>query len=119
MSMRVKRATRVADLIKRELAGLLLRRIKDPRLNGVTIAGVELTEDLRHARVFFSLLGDSDRRKQAEEGLESARGFMRHEIGQALRIKYIPEIEFKYDSSFEYAEHIETLFQQIKHHELD
>jgi ribosome-binding factor A len=80
---------------------------------------VELTQDLRHARVYFTLLGDRQRREQAEQGLESARGFMRREIGQVMRIKYIPDIEFKYDSSFEYAERIETLFQQIKHHELD
>ena len=113
-----KRSTRVADLLKREFADLLLRRIKDPRVQGITITDVELTEDLRHARVYFTLIGDQQRREEAVRGLESAKGFVRREIGQALRIKYIPEIEFKYDSSFDHAERMETLFHQIKHHDL-
>jgi ribosome-binding factor A len=119
MSAGCKRSARVADLLQREFADLLLRRIKDPRVQGVTITGVELTEDLRHARVYFTLMGDQRRRLEAGRGLESAKGFMRREIGQTLRIKYTPEIEFKYDSSFDYAERMETLFHQIRHHDLD
>jgi ribosome-binding factor A len=71
-----KRADRIADLILKELAEVLLRRVKDPRLADITLTNVEVSPDLRHAKVYYSLLGDDEKRNKATVGLESARGFV-------------------------------------------
>ena len=109
----------MADQLKREIAGLLLRKIKDPRVQSVTITGVKLTNDLKKARIYFVLRGGDDKKKEeALRGMQSAKGFIRHELGNTLNLKYIPEIDFYYDGSFDYAERIETLIDRIKdeHH---
>ena len=108
-----KRAVRVADQLQRELAAILLRKIKDPRLESLTISGVKVTDDLRLARVYYVIRGDESQRDEALAGLNKAKGFIRREIGQALKLKYVPDLEFFYDNSFDYAERIETLIQKI------
>ena len=118
MSVKPKRSTRVADQLKREIAGLLLRKIKDPRVQSVTITGVKLTNDLKKASIYFVLRGDDQKKEEALRGMRSAKGFIRYELGNTLNLKYVPEIEFYYDGSFDYAERIETLIDKIKeeHH---
>jgi ribosome-binding factor A len=108
-----KRSHRVADVIQRELADLLYRRIKDPRLNRVTITGVELTDDLRHARIFYCFLGADAEKEAVVKGLHKARGFIRRELGRRLQLRYTPDLEFRFDPSFDYGAKIDRLLSEI------
>ncbi|HUU39975.1 MAG TPA: 30S ribosome-binding factor RbfA [Desulfatiglandales bacterium] len=107
------RSYRVGDQILREISSILLRRIKDPRLKGVTLTDVKMTKDLRHAYVYYSLLGQDEQISQAQEGFESAKGFIRKEMSEGLRLRYVPDIEFRYDTSLEYGQKIEKLLEKI------
>ena len=99
--MEFKRADRVAEEIRAELADIVLRKLKDPRVGFVTFTRVELTDDLRHAKVFFSLLGDEAAKKESLKGLRSATHFIRGEIGRRLKLRCTPEIAFIIDESME------------------
>lgn len=114
--MEYKRCDRVADLIQREIADLLLRRVKDPRVANLTVTGVDVSADLQHARVFYCIMGgnsDENSRKHASLGLEKAGGFIRQEIGKRLRLRYIPQLDFQYDTSFDYGDKIERLLKEL------
>jgi ribosome-binding factor A len=111
-----KRSDRVADLLQKEIAELVFRRVKDPRAASVIISGVDVSGDIRHARVFFCLMGgsaDEDAKKKAASGLEKAKGFIRQELGRRLSLRYIPQLEFVYDTSFEYGDKIERLLKEL------
>ena len=110
--MEHKRADRVADLILKELAEVLLRKAKDPRLADITLTAVKVSPDLRQARVFYSLLGDEDKKAAAAVGLESARGFVKSELGRHLR--RIPDIAFYFDASLEHGSRIDRLLTELK-----
>jgi ribosome-binding factor A len=112
--MEGKRSTRVADLIQKEISEILIRSIKDPRIGFVTITRVSMTEDCRLARIYFSILGTDEERKQTLNGLDSAKGFIRKELGGRIRLRYTPELLFLFDPSIEYAIHIEEVIQQIR-----
>jgi ribosome-binding factor A len=112
--MEHKRADRVADLILQELAEVLLRKVKDPRLTDMTLTTVKVSADLRHAKVFYSLLGDDERKAAAAVGLESASGFVKRELSKRLHLRRIPEIEFCFDDSLEYGSHIDRLLTELK-----
>ena len=112
--MEHKRSDRVADLILKELAEVLLRRVKDPRLADITLTVVKVSPDLRHARVFYSLLGDDERKAAAIVGLESARGFVKRELGKRLHLRRIPDVEFLFDGSLEYGSHIDRLLDDLE-----
>lgn len=112
--MEHKRADRVADLILKELAEVLLRRVKDPRLADITLTAVRVSPDLRHARVFYSLLGDDKKKASAAAGLESARGFVKRELGKRLQLRRMPDIEFNFDGSLEYGSHIDRLLDDLE-----
>jgi ribosome-binding factor A len=104
-----RRADRVADLLREALADLLLREIKDPRIGMVTITAVEMTDDLRHARVYFSTVGDEPARQRSLRGLQSAAGFIRREVSHKLQLRYAPEITFQLDSAPERAQRVSEL----------
>jgi ribosome-binding factor A len=110
-----KRCERIADLLQREIADLLLRRVKDPRVDGVTLTGVKVSADLQHARIFYCVMGSSkDEGKEAVAGgLEKAKGFMRQELGKRLHMRYVPQLEFIYDTSFDYGDRIERLLKEL------
>lgn len=108
------RADRVAGEVQKELADLLIRKLKDPRLEGVLISGVKMTTDLQLANVYFSVSGDGDRRQKAQDGLKSAAGFIRQELGRRMELRYIPNVRFFYDESFDYGERIENLIQKLQ-----
>ncbi len=112
--MQHKRVDRVGELILKELAALLLSKVKDPRLADITLTDVQVTPDLRHARVFYSLLGDDERKAEAAVGLESATGFVKRELGKRLQLRRIPDIEFCFDTSLEYGSHIDRLLTELK-----
>ncbi|GAF71008.1 unnamed protein product, partial [marine sediment metagenome] len=98
--MEYRRADSVKGLLQKEIS-LLLRKVKDPRIGFVTITGVEVTDDLRHAKVYVSVMGAESMRTQTMEGLHSAAGFIRRELGRVLTLRRIPEIVFRYDESVE------------------
>ena len=112
MNTRFKRADRVADVIQREISSLLLKKVKDPRIRNVTVTGVKVTDDLRLATVYYTSM-DEDK-EIVGEGLSSAKKMIRREIGRALYLRYVPDIRFDYDSSFDYADRIERLLKGIK-----
>jgi ribosome-binding factor A len=107
------RTQRVGDQILKEISNLLLMKVKDPRLQGATVTEVSMSKDLRHAYVYYSILGEDEQKNQAQEGFESARGFIRREIGERLRLRYVPDIQFRYDESLEYGQKMERLLAKL------
>jgi ribosome-binding factor A len=112
--MEKKRSDKVADLIQREISQMLLKSVKDPRIGFVTITKVNVSEDCRFAKVYFSVAGTLTERERSMKGLNSARGFVRKELGRRIRLRYTPEILFQFDPSIEYAVHMGELIQSIK-----
>ena len=110
-----RRADRVAEGIREEIASFLAHGVKDPRIVGlVTVTAVEVTHDLRHARVFVSVFGSDAERKATVEGLASLAAHLRSRVARVLRLRFAPEIEFRYDPSVERASRIDALLSQIK-----
>jgi len=110
-----RRAERVAEGIRTEVAMFLRDGAKDPRLRGmVTVTGVDVTRDLRHAKVYVSVLGSDKERADTYEGLASVAHHLRGTIGRALRLRAAPEIEFKIDESIAHAARIEALLAQVR-----
>ncbi|MFH2011581.1 MAG: 30S ribosome-binding factor RbfA [Pseudomonadota bacterium] len=112
--MDYKRADRVSDLLKEEIAQMLLRDIKDPRIGFVTITDVEVTDDLRQARVFFSMIESNGEIERTTKGLNSASTYIKKQLGKKLRMRYIPDIVFKFDSSLKYGSHIDSILEGLK-----
>ncbi len=106
------RKDRVAELIRHVICDLVVMKIKDPRVEGVTITEVRMSADLKSAKVYFSSLADG-KAEVHQQGLESAAGFIRRELRQQLDLKYVPELSFFYDSSFDYSAHINELLKRI------
>lgn len=100
--------------MRREIADLLMTKVKDPRVRGITLTGVRLSNDLRYARVFFSIMGGEEEILKAQAGLDSAKGFIKREIGRRMDLKYMPEILFKHDPSLETGSHMERIFEKLK-----
>jgi ribosome-binding factor A len=110
-----RRPDRVAEAIREEVATFLAEGVKDPRVTGlVTVTGVDVTRDLRHARIFVSIMGTDEERAQTLEGLGSVAVHLRGRIGRALRLRSAPELDFQFDRSIASAARIETLLAQIK-----
>jgi ribosome-binding factor A len=110
-----RRPDRVAEAIRAEVATFLSQDVKDPRIVGlVTVTGVDVTRDLRSAKVFVSILGSETERTATFEGLASVAGHLRSRIGRALRLRLAPEITFKQDESIARAARIESLLSQLK-----
>ena len=113
MSIAGRRTDRLGHQIRVELAELIARQVKDPRIGFATVTRVELTADLHHARVYVSVLGNPEEQKNNIEGLASAAGFLRHEIGHRLALRRAPELDFILDHGAEAGEKIEMLLQQL------
>ncbi|WLR43503.1 30S ribosome-binding factor RbfA [Bacillus carboniphilus] len=108
------RATRVAEQMKKELSDIISKKIKDPRVGFVTVTDVRVTGDLQIATVYISVLGDESKRKETLQGLAKAKGFIRSEVGQRIRLRKVPEIEFEFDESIEYGNRIDQLIHEVK-----
>lgn len=104
---------RISELVRGYLSTLIETRVKDPRVAGVTVTGVEVTPDTRLARVYYSLIGDEDARRQAMLGLESAAGWLRRELGAHLRTRNTPELIFIFDESLERGERMAQLLDSL------
>lgn len=108
------RQDRVSEALKREIGSIIHGELKDPRLGFITVTNVELTQDLRYAKVFYSVLGKEEEQKKSKEALESALGFIRRLIAQRIRLRFVPEISFKEDRSSEYSIRIQEALDQVK-----
>lgn len=117
--MEFKRADRVADLIKMEIAEILRREAHDPRIANITVTDVKLTDDLRSARIYVVELGKDRMSDEVGQGLAKAKGFLKRELGKRLQLRYVPELSFFYDPSFEYGSKIEKLLKEIRKDETD
>ena len=111
--MQHKRSDKVAETIHEIICSILSRGLNDPRIGFVTITGVEVTDDLSLARIYFTVIGDESVKKETEAGLNSAKGFIRRDIGKKLTIRHAPELVFKYDKSLDYGSRIESLLKEI------
>ena len=110
-----QRSDRVAAAIREEVANFLAEGVKDPRVTAlVTVTGVEMTRDLRHAKVFVSIMGEDSQRASTIEGLTSVQGFLRSRLARSLSLRVAPEVQFVIDESVARAARIETLLNQIR-----
>ena len=107
-----KRSVRVGDQMKQEIADILMRKIKDPRVGFVTVTDVELSDDLRNAKVFVSIYGGD--KEETFKGLKSASAFIRSELGRRMSMRCVPEILFRFDSTIEQGAHIMELLRTIE-----
>ena len=108
------RPEKVAQAIKKEVSSIIHDELSDPRLGFITITHVELTKDLRLARIYFSVMGSLTQMDKAREGIESAAGFIRRLIGERLKLRFTPEVIFKIDNSVEYSFDIAAKIDKIK-----
>lgn len=111
--MLVKRPRRVAHLIQKEIGYILRKQIKNPQLGFVTITEVKVTDDLQHAKVYFTVFGSEQERITTEKLLKRMTSFVRYQIGQRIRLRYTPEITFQYDDTVERAARIDELINRI------
>jgi len=114
--MKSFRPERIGEQVRKEVSDLLLRGLKDSRIHAgmVSITDVEVTGDLRECTIFVSIYGDPAAQAATMEGLHSAEGFVRSEIGRRIRLRYTPEVKFEQDVSLERGDRIMALLQQLK-----
>lgn len=112
--MSTQRQERVGQLLREEISRIIERQLKDPRVGMVTITDVEVTPDLRHARVFVTVFGDDDAARATVEVLKGAAGFIRAELGKHVRLRCVPELEFRRDESIARGARIFELLEQVK-----
>lgn len=114
--MSKKHEKRMSDLVRLHICELIEREINDPRVvdANITVTDVEVTPDTRYAKIFFSLIGDDEKKANAQRGLNSASGFLSRELGKRLRTRNTPHISFEFDESLERGDRMEQLFDEIK-----
>ena len=109
-----RRQRKVAELLHEEISRLIQFQTRDPRLEFVTVTDVEVSPDLRQARVYVTTLSDEAKAQDMLAGLVSASGYFRHKLSQSLSLRYIPELTFKLDTSLEHGLHIDELLDSLK-----
>ena len=112
--MSTRRIARVNDLIRKEISELLMHDVRDPRLSGLlSITEVQTSADLRHARVYVSVMGSEEEKNQVEEGLAAASGYLRRGLGERITLRYIPELHFQRDDSIERGSRLLGLIKEV------
>ncbi|MEH7440911.1 30S ribosome-binding factor RbfA [Heyndrickxia sp. MSNUG] len=111
------RVNRVGEQMKKELGDIISRKIKDPRIGFVTVTDVQVTGDLQQAKVYISVLGDEEQRENTLKGLAKAKGFIRTEIGQRIRLRKTPELIFEFDETMAYGNRINSLIHELQREE--
>lgn len=112
------RVGRLEQEIQREVNDILLKRVRDPRVQGVTLTGVEVTGDLQQATIYYSILSDDEKDEETTaKGLAKATGLIRGELGSRLSIYKTPEIKFELDTSVQYGDKIDRLINKLKREE--
>jgi len=113
-----KRSQRVGDLVREEVADIIMNRLKDPRIGFVTVTGVDMAPDMKMAKVYVSVLKEEERELTLEI-LNSSKAFIRSLLSKRLRMKVIPTVEFRFDTSIEYGYKIDKLLKEIKDRDED
>ncbi|GIM47843.1 ribosome-binding factor A [Collibacillus ludicampi] len=108
------RVNRVGEQIKKEISDIIQNELKDPRIGFVTVTSVEASGDLQHARIFISVMGSEEQRRETLQALERAKGFIRSEIGKRIRLRLTPELSFHLDTSIDYSEKIMEKLREIQ-----
>lgn len=108
-----KRSEKVAEAIHEIVSQLLVKGLKDPRIGFVTVTGVKVTDDLHHATVYFTVIGSDEEKKATAAGLASCSSFIRKGMGKELRMRYVPNLHFVYDTSLDYGNRIDELLKEI------
>ena len=115
-----RRTERVQEAVRRVVSEVLQRELRDPRIAGfITITKVEVTSDLRLAKIFYSVLGDEKKKKLISKGLKSAKNFVKKHVGNELNLRYTPDIMFKVDKKLEYSARIDKVLYKIRKEEKD
>lgn len=112
--MVVHRVERLQETIKSELGLILQRDLKDPRIGFVSVIDVELSNDYSHVKIFVSIMGDEEAKRSSMEGLESAKGFIRTELGRRISLRHTPEVHFIADDSIDRGSRIFELLDEVK-----
>ncbi|MDS1029075.1 30S ribosome-binding factor RbfA [Bacillota bacterium LX-D] len=108
-----QRNQRIAEEMKREIAQIIRDELKDPRIGFITVTAVDVTGDLRYAKVFVSIYGNEEEKTRSLTALNKAKGFVRKEIGKRIQLRYIPEISFVFDESIEHGAKIAKILHQV------
>jgi ribosome-binding factor A len=116
--MRFKRSQRIQELLLEEISKLLQSGLKDPRIGFTTLTRVEVSDNLKHAKIFISVMGSEQEKFETLEALKNAKGFIRNSLGKNLYLKYLPELEFKKDENAEHVEKITRIINDL-HSESD
>jgi len=111
--MASRRQRKVADLIQEEISDLIARKVRDPRVQGVTVTEVKVSPDLRYADIYISKLGGEEDLQQALAGLTAAAGFLKRELAPRLGLRFMPDLRFHIDRSWERGARIDALLEQI------
>ncbi|MFZ0390327.1 MAG: 30S ribosome-binding factor RbfA [Calditrichia bacterium] len=108
------RQRKLADQIKKTVSQIIDQKLKDPRKGFITVTHLRLSSDLRVANIYFTVLGDEEKRQQSLEALESGNGFIRSELAPNLKLRFVPELRFFYDDTLDYSQKIESLLKKVK-----
>ena len=108
-----KRSTRVAEAIQMELSMFFLQKVRDQNLSDVTVTGVGLSDDLKNARIFYTVPGSEKKRRKTADALKGATGFVRSHLAKVLNLRYTPALRFEYDTKADKVEELEQLFAEI------
>lgn len=120
MKKNSNRIIRINEEIKHELSGILRTGVKDPRIDPLTsVVHVDTTPDLKHCKVYISVLGDETRQKSTLEGLKSSTGFIRREIARTCNLRNTPELHFELDHSIEYGVTLSSLIDKVATHDTE
>lgn len=112
MPREFSRTERVGEQIHRELAELIQRELKDPRVGMITLSGVEVSRDFGHAKIWFTVFGEAEAAREAQAGLQHAAGFLRRELARRMRLRVVPELHFHYDDTQARGAHLTALIDQ-------
>jgi ribosome-binding factor A len=108
------RADRVSDVLQKEVCELLLKEVKDPHLGFITITGVEVSRDLKLAKIFYTLLGSPEQADVSSRALQRITPFIKKQLGRKLHMRSIPDISFRYDHSLEYGTKIDHILDRLR-----
>lgn len=112
------RTIRISEEMRKEISAIIQGELKDPRLSRlISVTSVKVTKDLRYAKVLVSIMGNDEEKKNALDGLKSAAGFIRREVGHRIQLRYTPEVQFELDNSIEHGAYISKLINDVVKHD--
>ncbi len=112
--MSTQRHDRVQEALRQEISTIIQKEIRDPRIGFLTITRVELTKDLRYAKVYFTILGETKDKHLALKGLNSAKGYIKGVIAEKIKLRYTPEISFKIDESLDHTRQVLDILERLR-----